>query len=105
MLTAHIRATALAATGLSCLTMAILYGQARLWPVALVLATGAVVCADTARHVIQAAAERHAPAAAVERPAPALDDVVAAELNGACCELWWTSAGTQHSHDPKEPPR
>ncbi|WP_158712313.1 hypothetical protein [Streptomyces sp. NRRL F-5135] len=109
MLAARIRAVALAGTGLSCLAMAVLYGQARLWPAAFVLATGAAVCADTARHVCEAAAERRALAVAAEHAArhdgagPSADashgDAVLIELSAACCEMWWTSIGTEHTQD------
>ena len=29
-------------------------------------------------------------------PAPLNDGVVAVALAGACCEMWWTSAGAEH---------
>jgi hypothetical protein len=29
-------------------------------------------------------------------PEPAFDGVIAVALAGACCERWWTSAGTEH---------
>lgn len=36
-------------------------------------------------------------AAAPRRPLrPATDEVVRTELEGACCERWWTSLGTRH---------
>ncbi|MFD6324221.1 hypothetical protein ACFWOL_15425 [Streptomyces sp. NPDC058442] len=31
-------------------------------------------------------------------PKPAIDGAVAVALAGACCEMWWTSAGTEHDH-------
>lgn len=29
-------------------------------------------------------------------PQPAIDGVIAVALAGACCEVWWTSAGAEH---------
>ncbi|MBY8344492.1 hypothetical protein LXH13_36445 [Streptomyces spinosirectus] len=45
-------------------------------------------------------------AAAPRRPVrPAADDVVRTELEGACCERWWTSLGTRHDTGCPHPTR
>ncbi|MEU6380714.1 hypothetical protein [Streptomyces sp. NPDC046909] len=46
--------------------------------------------------VIRESEMPHEPFIAYGVAAGAHEDVVRAELDGACCERWWTSCGTDH---------
>lgn len=75
------------------------------WPYAAFF-LGAAICLTLAivHHSYQRDEIRyaHARLSALERaarpPADTSDGVVAVALAGACCEMWWTSAGAEHEH-------
>ncbi len=81
-----------------------LYGP--MWAACLFAAAGIVpviavvresVIGDQRRALAQWSARAAAPVPALVGPDPdAAEDIVRAELDGACCERWWTSLGNDH---------
>ncbi|MFE7273015.1 hypothetical protein [Streptomyces sp. NPDC057623] len=71
------------------------------WQTATLVALSLLLVVAAVREYL-AADEKRAAMAQAERaarppdPRPAIDGIVAIALAAACCERWWTSAGTDH---------
>ncbi|MDT9696941.1 hypothetical protein [Streptomyces sp. P17] len=88
------------------------YRYGPMWAACLFAAAGVVPVIGVVRESVigdqrRALAEWAGRAAATSGPEPdAAEDIVRAELDGACCERWWTSLGSDHDRScPHRVPR
>ncbi|MEU0991091.1 hypothetical protein [Streptomyces sp. NPDC005953] len=93
--------TALIATGVGLLVAAVMTGAGSPWPVPVAAALGAWTTFSAAARLRTASARRReavlAERAARPRYDHAIDDQITIAIAGACCEVWWTTAGTSHA--------
>lgn len=96
----HALAALYALTALALAHFAVTSWQHGAWPHAAVLAAASILLTTaTIHHSYQRdelRAARVELARASRPPEPAIDGVIAVALAGACCEMWWTSAGAEH---------
>jgi hypothetical protein len=93
-------AALLAAASLALAHCAVISWQHHSPPYAALFAACALLCLAAISHGVRQADTIRAVLTDLERMSrpftTAQDRTVADVLNGACCELWWTSAGAEH---------
>ncbi|WP_069773053.1 hypothetical protein [Streptomyces sp. LUP30] len=96
----RVLAALLAAASLALAHCAVVSWQHHSPPYTALFAACSLLCLTSISHAVQQCSQIHALLTELEQASrpftTAQDRTVADVLNGACCELWWTSAGAEH---------